>query len=46
MEAEFYGTYNFFWKSKEGQSARFEEKEKLIETDEWYFGSGHRGRWG
>ncbi|MCW3170018.1 hypothetical protein OMO38_15950 [Chryseobacterium sp. 09-1422] len=45
METEFYGTYNFFWKSKTSND-KFEEKEKLIETNEWYFGFGYRCRWG
>jgi|JI10StandDraft_1071094.scaffolds.fasta_scaffold576540_2 hypothetical protein len=45
METEFYGTYNFFWKSKTN-SENFEEKEKLIENNEWYFGFGYRCRWG
>lgn len=45
METEFYGTYNFFWKSKTKQD-NFEDKEKLIETNGWYFGYGYRCRWG
>jgi hypothetical protein len=45
METEFAGTYNFFWKSK-SQNDKFDEKEKLIETDEWYFGYGYRNMWG
>lgn len=45
METEFYGTYNFFWKSKTNTD-KFEEKEKLIETNKWYFGYGYRCRWG
>jgi hypothetical protein len=46
METEFYGTYNFFWKSKIGNDKKFEEGEQLIETDKWYFGYGYRCRWG
>lgn len=45
LETEILGTYNFFWMSKTGTD-KFEEKEKLIETDEWYFGYGHRHRFG
>ncbi len=45
METEFYGAYNFFWKSKTN-TEKFEEKEKLIETNDWYFGFGYRCRWG
>jgi hypothetical protein len=45
METEFYGTYNFFWKSRSG-TEKFEEKEQLIETGDWYFGYGYRCRWG
>lgn len=45
METEFYGTYNFFWISK-SDNDKFDDKEKLIETNEWYFGYGYRCRWG
>jgi hypothetical protein len=45
METEFYGTYNFFWKSR-SNTDKFEAKEQLIETNEWYFGYGYRCRWG
>lgn len=45
METEFLGTYNFFWKSKTDHK-KFEEKDKLIETEKWYFGYGYRCRWG
>jgi hypothetical protein len=45
METEFFGTYNFFWKSK-SDTDKFDDKEKLIETSEWYFGYGYRCRWG
>ncbi len=44
METEYYGTYNFFWKSK-SSNHKFEE-EQLIETPEWYFGFGERSYWG
>ena len=45
LETEFLGSYDFFWKKKiEGTS--FDKKEKLIETDEWFFGYGDRCRWG
>lgn len=46
METEFYGTYNFFWKSKKGFSKEYEPEEMMIETNEWYFGHGYRDRWG
>ncbi len=45
LETEILGTYNFFWKSKT-DTDQFEEKEKLIETDDWYFGYGHRHAYG
>lgn len=37
--------YNFFWKSKTG-TASFKEEDALIETEEWFFGYGHRNAWG
>ncbi|AUC15775.1 hypothetical protein BTO06_11715 [Tenacibaculum sp. SZ-18] len=45
LETEILGTYNFFWKSKYSKDS-FDSEEKLIETDEWFFGYGNRGRWG
>ncbi len=45
LETEVLGTYNFFWKSKHSKKS-FDEKETLIETEEWFFGYGNRGRWG
>ncbi len=45
METEFVGTYNFIWMSK-SHNEKFEEKEQLIETDNFYFGFGNRCRWG
>lgn len=45
METEILGTYNFFWKSKTGWTT-YEEAEKMIETEEWFFGFGHRNYWG
>jgi hypothetical protein len=45
LETEILGTYNFFWKSKNSKDS-FDSKENLIETDEWFFGFGNRGRWG
>lgn len=45
LETEILGTYNFFWKSKHSKDS-FDDKEKLIETEEWFFGYGNRGRWG
>jgi len=45
LESEFEGHFNFFWKSKKYEP-RFEEKGKLIETDKWFFGVGHRDMWG
>ncbi|MDC1161896.1 hypothetical protein OAT18_00485 [Tenacibaculum sp.] len=45
LETEILGTYNFFWKSKHSKDS-FDSEEKLIETDEWFFGYGNRGRWG
>lgn len=46
METEFYGTYNFFWKSKRFDTSDFAESEPLIETPEWFFGYGYRSKWG
>ena len=46
LETEIMGTYNFFWKSKKNGRNNFEEKEKLIEVEEWFFGFGNRSRWG
>lgn len=45
IETEFYGNYNFFWKSKTGAEL-FKEEDALIETEEWFFGFGHRNAWG
>ncbi len=45
LETEFLGTYDFFWKKKIDQK-EFEKEEKLIETEEWYFGFGCRGMFG
>ena len=45
METEFYGTYEFFWKSKT-ENDNFKEKDELIETENWYFGHGYRNCWG
>ncbi|WP_121811658.1 hypothetical protein [Mucilaginibacter kameinonensis] len=46
LETEILGTYNFFWKSKKSGKDNFDEKDKMIETDEWFFGFGNRSRWG
>lgn len=45
LETEFLGTYNFFWQSKNIKT-EYKETEELIETKEWFFGQGCRGRWG
>lgn len=45
LETEVLGHYNFFWKSKKN-NASFDSNQYLIQTDEWYFGYGNRGRWG
>ncbi len=45
METEYLGDYHFFWKSKTEHTS-LEEKEKLIEMPEWYFGYGYRSMWG
>lgn len=45
LESEYEGHFNFFWKSKDYES-NFEQKSKLIETDKWFFGVGHRDMWG
>ncbi|CAA6823001.1 MAG: Unknown protein [uncultured Sulfurovum sp.] len=45
LETEFLGTYDFFWKKKINRE-KFERKEKLIETEEWYFGFGNRSMFG
>ncbi|MBL7706572.1 MAG: hypothetical protein JNM21_13590 [Taibaiella sp.] len=39
METEFYGNYNFFWKSKTGTES-FKEEDALIETEDWFSDSG------
>lgn len=46
METEFFGNYNFYWSSKQRNIVSFKEDDALIETEEWFFGYGHRGRWG
>ncbi|MCD0472583.1 hypothetical protein [Flavobacterium sp. JAS] len=46
LETEIMGTYNFFWKSKKSAKDSFEDNDKLIEVDEWFFGFGNRSRWG
>lgn len=45
METEFFGNYNFYWASK-AWTKSVNEEDALIETEEWFFGYGHRGRWG
>lgn len=45
LETAFLGTYNFFWKKKDGKD-KMREDESLIETDEWFFGYGNRSCWG
>jgi len=45
LESEYEGHFNFFWKSKDYEPS-FEQKGKLIETDKWFFGVGHRDMWG
>gem|GEM_PF-767448 len=45
LENQFEGQFNFFWKSKE-YSSSYKEKDRLTETDKWYFGVGHRDMWG
>lgn len=40
------GTYNFFWKSKKSTKDNFDDNDKLIDVDEWFFGFGNRSRWG
>ncbi len=46
LETEILGTYNFFWKSKLGFGAENIVDEKLIETADWYFGTGSRSMFG
>ncbi len=48
LETEIVGTYNFFWKSKRNSTVKenFDEKDKMIETELWFFGFGNRDRWG
>ncbi|MBO9562577.1 MAG: hypothetical protein J7621_07380 [Niastella sp.] len=46
METGFIGTYNFFWKTKTDSKEEFEDKDHFIKTGKWYFGYGHRSRWG
>jgi hypothetical protein len=46
LETEIFSTYNFFWKSKKRGKDNFDEDDKLIETEEWFFGFGNRSRWG
>ncbi len=45
IESEHEGQFEFFWKSKD-QTSHFYEKDKMIETDQWYFGIGYRDMWG
>ena len=45
METEMFGTYDFFWKRKT-QNDKYDEKENLIETKNWFFGHGNRNVWG
>jgi len=46
LETEQEGNYDFFWRSKNRGTDHFDQKDKLIETDEWFFGYGYRDRWG
>lgn len=46
LETEIMGTYNFFWKSKKQGKNNYDQDDKLIEVDEWFFGFGNRSRWG
>ena len=41
LETEFLGTYDFFWKKKVN-GKEFEKEDRLIETEEWFFGFGSR----
>lgn len=45
LESEFMGHFNFYWKSKEYET-QYEDKHRMIETDNWFFGVGHRDMWG
>jgi hypothetical protein len=45
LDTEATGTYNFYWATKT-EYDRYTEDDKLIETDEWYFGEGYRNRYG
>ncbi|MEO1257746.1 MAG: hypothetical protein AAFZ15_03085 [Bacteroidota bacterium] len=45
LETEMMGTFDFFWLSKK-ESRKVEEKEMLVENKSWYFGMGHRNKWG
>ena len=47
LETEIMGTYHFFWSSKKHHPGRsFDEEDKMIEVEEWFFGFGNRSRWG
>lgn len=48
LETEINGTYNFFWKSKKKNNIKkeFDEKNQIIEVEDWFFGFGNRDRWG
>ena len=45
LESEFMGHFNFYWKSKEYED-KYEDKHRMIETEKWFFGVGHRDMWG
>ncbi|MEL1242987.1 hypothetical protein AAEO56_01825 [Flavobacterium sp. DGU11] len=45
METEYFGTYNFYWRSKT-HYADAKVEDKLVETDEWFFGQGYRSMHG
>ena len=46
LETEFYGTFNFFWMSKNKRNDEIKSEKLLFESNEWFFGFGLRGRWG
>ena len=45
LETEMMGTFDFFWLSKK-EDRKIEEKEMLVENKSWFFGMGHRNKWG
>lgn len=45
LESEYMGHFNFYWKSKRYRT-QYEDKDKMIETRNWFFGVGKRDMYG